>query len=193
MPDDLKDSILSIFEASLEAQLRAVRRLHVGMEAAPPRRREGLSQVDMAYDILRKTRAPCMSPNCSPAFRPPSASPSIAKASSRPSPRKSPAATASSAPPRTRLHSGPIPYDPAIRVPGHHRRVAGRVSTSAHVAARRSIVPRFSGLLGTALPVPHHLDQRRPAPPLERRIFRAATGSRKPCIDSFIPPSTTVL
>lgn len=59
MPDNLKDSILSIFEASLEAQLRAVRRLrHAGAEAAPPRRRQGLSQVDMAYDILRKAPAP---------------------------------------------------------------------------------------------------------------------------------------
>jgi hypothetical protein len=33
LPDDLKDSILSVFEASLEAQLRAVRRLHGGSPA----------------------------------------------------------------------------------------------------------------------------------------------------------------
>ena len=33
MPDDLKDSILSVFEASLDAQLRAVRRLRGGAEA----------------------------------------------------------------------------------------------------------------------------------------------------------------
>jgi len=59
MPDDLKDSILSIFEASLDAQLRAVRRLRGGPPApAPPRRRAGLSQVDMAYDILKKARTP---------------------------------------------------------------------------------------------------------------------------------------
>ena len=59
MPGDLKDSILSIFEASLDAKLRAVRRLRGGAEApAPPRRRAGLSQVDMAYDILKKARAP---------------------------------------------------------------------------------------------------------------------------------------
>lgn len=57
MPDDLKDSILSIFEASLEAQLRAVRRLRSGSTGPAPRRR-GLSQVDMAYDILKKARAP---------------------------------------------------------------------------------------------------------------------------------------
>jgi hypothetical protein len=59
LPDDLRDSILSIFEASLDAQLRAVRRLRSGSpESAPPRRRQGLSQVDMAYDILKKARAP---------------------------------------------------------------------------------------------------------------------------------------
>ena len=59
MPDDLKDSILSVFEASLEAQLRAVRRLRGGSPAAAPTsRRAGLSQVDMAFDILKKARAP---------------------------------------------------------------------------------------------------------------------------------------
>jgi hypothetical protein len=59
MPDDLKDSILSIFEASLGAQLRAVRGLRQNPAAAArPRREKGLSQVDMAYDILRKARAP---------------------------------------------------------------------------------------------------------------------------------------
>ena len=59
MPDDLKDSILSIFEASLEAQLRAVRRLREGSpDPAPPRPRASLSQVDMAFDILKKARAP---------------------------------------------------------------------------------------------------------------------------------------
>ena len=59
MPDDLKDSILSIFEAALEAQLRAVRRLRGGSPAAAPTSHHtGLSQVDMAYDILKKAGAP---------------------------------------------------------------------------------------------------------------------------------------
>jgi hypothetical protein len=59
MNDDLKDSILSIFEASLEAQLRAVRRLRQGEVQTPrPSRNRGLSQVDMAYDVLKKARAP---------------------------------------------------------------------------------------------------------------------------------------
>jgi len=59
MPEDLKDSVLAIFEASLDAQLRAVRRLRRGAaEPARPRHRTGLSQVDMAYDILKKARTP---------------------------------------------------------------------------------------------------------------------------------------
>ena len=59
MNDDTKDLILGAFEASLEAQLRAVRRLRQG-PASPsaPRARKGLSQVDMAFDILKKARAP---------------------------------------------------------------------------------------------------------------------------------------
>lgn len=52
--DELKDLILSLFEASLEAQLRAVRRLRHGPpEAVEPHPREGLSQVDMAFHILK--------------------------------------------------------------------------------------------------------------------------------------------
>jgi len=59
MNDDLKESMLSIFEASLEAQLRAVRRLRQGRpDAVRPTRIKGLSQVDMAFDVLKKARAP---------------------------------------------------------------------------------------------------------------------------------------
>ena len=59
MIDDAKEIILGIFEASLEAQLRAVRRLRQGEPATPePLRRKGLSQVDMAFDILKKARSP---------------------------------------------------------------------------------------------------------------------------------------
>ena len=59
MNDDVKNTILSVFEASLEAQLRAVRRLRqpeAGSDQA--HRRKGLSQVDMAFDILKKARSP---------------------------------------------------------------------------------------------------------------------------------------
>ena len=58
MTDDLKDSVLSIFEASLDAQLRAVRRLRQGESAPVPHSRKGRSQVDMAYDVLKKARSP---------------------------------------------------------------------------------------------------------------------------------------
>jgi HB1, ASXL, restriction endonuclease HTH domain len=59
MNDETKDLILSVFEASLEAQLRAVRRLRQGDPgAAVPRPRKGMSQVDMAFDILKKARGP---------------------------------------------------------------------------------------------------------------------------------------
>jgi hypothetical protein len=59
MNDAARDLILSVFEASLEAQLRAVRRLRQGEpSAAEPRQRKGLSQVDMAFDILKKARSP---------------------------------------------------------------------------------------------------------------------------------------
>lgn len=59
MNDELKDLILSAFEASLEAQLRAVRRLRQGEPSeAAPRMRKSLSQVDMAFDILKKARVP---------------------------------------------------------------------------------------------------------------------------------------
>ena len=57
--DDLKNLLLSTFEASLDAQLRAVRRLRRG-ESAPrlAGRRHDRSQVDMAYDILKRARTP---------------------------------------------------------------------------------------------------------------------------------------
>jgi hypothetical protein len=56
--DDLKDIILSIFEASLHAQLRAIRRLRQAPEAAQAARPKRMSQVDMAYNILTRARAP---------------------------------------------------------------------------------------------------------------------------------------
>src|SRR5207247_5382008 len=60
MPDeDLKDVILGAFEASLDAQLRAVRRLRRGEpRPAAVRHPKGRSQVDMAFDILKSARAP---------------------------------------------------------------------------------------------------------------------------------------
>lgn len=55
MGDDIKDLILEACEASLDAQLRAVRRLRKGLPEEPGRRRRrSLSHVDMAYDVLQK-------------------------------------------------------------------------------------------------------------------------------------------
>jgi len=58
MSEDLRDTVLSAIEASLDAQLRAVRRLRKGEDEDKPRKRARLSQVDMAYDILKKARSP---------------------------------------------------------------------------------------------------------------------------------------
>lgn len=59
MSNDLRDTVLSAFEASLDAQLRAVRRLRKGQVVETKTKRSArLSQVGMAYDILRKAHAP---------------------------------------------------------------------------------------------------------------------------------------
>jgi hypothetical protein len=54
---DLMATILDVYETSLKAQLRAVRRLR-GDEAPPPRSRKGMSQTNIAYDILLKAGRP---------------------------------------------------------------------------------------------------------------------------------------
>jgi len=165
MPDDLKDSILSIFEASLDAQLRAVRRLRSGQpEPAPARRRQGLSQVDMAYDILRRLAPPCISPNCWLASTPPFTSPSTARASSLPSPKRSPGAIASSAPTRIRSVCVRRPQDPARRLARPRGRLERQFPSTAYLSPRRPPGPGFLGVPGPALLVAHHLDPRRPAP-----------------------------
>ncbi len=59
MSNDIRDTILSTIEASLDAQLRAVRRLRKGEKPeAKPSRKSRLSQVDMAYDVLKKADEP---------------------------------------------------------------------------------------------------------------------------------------
>lgn len=58
MSEDLRDTVLSAIEESLDAQLRAVRRLRKEPMEDKPRKRARLSQVDMAYDILKKARTP---------------------------------------------------------------------------------------------------------------------------------------
>lgn len=59
MSEDLRDTVLCAIEESLDAQLRAVRRLRKGEKPeGKVSGRRGLSQVDMAYDILRKSQGP---------------------------------------------------------------------------------------------------------------------------------------
>ena len=59
MADDVRDVFLGALEASLDAQLRAVRRLRRGEPASDrPRKQKGRSQVDMTYDVLRKAGVP---------------------------------------------------------------------------------------------------------------------------------------
>ncbi len=59
MSENLRDTVLSAIEESLDAQLRAVRRLRKReTPEAKPARRARLSQVDMACDILKKARGP---------------------------------------------------------------------------------------------------------------------------------------
>jgi len=55
--DKIRSAVLDAFEVSLDAQLRAVRRLKQGKNERP-RARRGMSQVDMAHDILRRAGKP---------------------------------------------------------------------------------------------------------------------------------------
>lgn len=53
----IEDSVLHAFEVSLEAQLKAVKRLR-GSTAEEKSPKQGKSQVDMVYDILRRASEP---------------------------------------------------------------------------------------------------------------------------------------
>lgn len=55
--EDIERAVLSAFEVSLEAQLRAVRRLR-SRPAEAESRPKGMSQVELVYDILQKARQP---------------------------------------------------------------------------------------------------------------------------------------
>jgi len=57
--NEVRDSLLEAVEVSLDAQLRAVRRLRRGGEVRERgRRRVGMSQVDFVYDILLRAGVP---------------------------------------------------------------------------------------------------------------------------------------
>lgn len=57
--NEMREVLLEAFEASLEAQLRAVRRLRKPrLETSRPSRQQSMSQLDMAEDVLGRARSP---------------------------------------------------------------------------------------------------------------------------------------
>jgi hypothetical protein len=55
--DEIETAVLRVFEVSLEAQLRAVRRLRTEPHE-PKVARKGTSQIDMVHDVLRRAGKP---------------------------------------------------------------------------------------------------------------------------------------
>lgn len=62
MPNNLRDDLIDILEAVSKAQLKTLRRLRgAPLQESPPagaRTRRSMSQIDMAYDILRSAGRP---------------------------------------------------------------------------------------------------------------------------------------
>lgn len=56
--NEIENAVLRAFEASLEAQLRAVKRLRAGPPQPPKAARKGTSQIDMVQDVLRRAGKP---------------------------------------------------------------------------------------------------------------------------------------
>lgn len=172
MNDETKDLILGVFEASLEAQLRAVRRLRQGDPSpAEARRRKSLSQVDMAFDILKKARSPL---HVSQILERIQAQFGVAvdrESLVSSSLKKWRVTTASFVQKRTPSRYGRSRDELALGVPRHRRGLARCVSPTTYLPARGAASARFAGLFGAALFDSDPLDQRRPEPQLERGIF----------------------
>ena len=58
MDEPVRDLILEVTEEALDAQLRAVRRLRGEQAKASRKPKASMSQVDMAYDILKDADGP---------------------------------------------------------------------------------------------------------------------------------------
>jgi hypothetical protein len=56
--NEIESAVLRAFEVSLEAQLRAVKRLRSGPPAQPKAARKGTSQIGMVQDVLRRAGKP---------------------------------------------------------------------------------------------------------------------------------------
>lgn len=55
---EIEAAVLHAMEVSLEAQLRAVKRLRAGPREPAKVRRKGTSQIDMVHDVLRRAGKP---------------------------------------------------------------------------------------------------------------------------------------
>jgi hypothetical protein len=59
MPDNLRDEILEVIEAVLEAQLQAIRKLrHMQRQSEGRKRIKRMSHLDIVHDILQGARRP---------------------------------------------------------------------------------------------------------------------------------------
>jgi cellulase/cellobiase CelA1 len=56
--DPIEQAVLNAFEVALDAQLRAIRRLKSSGPEKTKREKKSMSQVDMAYNILRAAGKP---------------------------------------------------------------------------------------------------------------------------------------
>jgi hypothetical protein len=56
-PNPIEQAVFNAFELSLDAQLKALRRLRTGPDEDKPAKKS-LSQIDMVYDILQRAAEP---------------------------------------------------------------------------------------------------------------------------------------
>ncbi|PYV36695.1 MAG: hypothetical protein DMG06_30165 [Acidobacteria bacterium] len=163
MDEELKDLLLGTFEASLEAQLRAVRRLRQG-ETEPKKRRppKGLSQVDMAYDVLKKARAPLH------------VSQLLARIEAAFGQRVDRESLVSSLTKKGILLAYARRPDDAVgRAAGDPGAMAGGVSPTAQLEESRPAGGELSGLFGPPYLVADYLDPWGAAAQLEQRVLSA--------------------
>ena len=133
-------------------------------EEARPRPKRGRSQVDMAFDILKKTRTPLylseMIDRIHTQFGVTVDRESLVSSLSKKVARQDRFLR----PEKNTSRSGPKPDEATGCVSLHRRRVAGSVSPAAHLSARDATSTRFTDLFGPALSFADHLDQRGPTP-----------------------------
>lgn len=55
---EIQEAVLSVVEASLAAQLKAVRQLRADLEKPKPQAQKSMSQMEMVHDILLSSKGP---------------------------------------------------------------------------------------------------------------------------------------